>query len=703
MHIGTTALAINRASAALTLTGVSIDGNAGTVTNGVYTTGGQTIAGTTTVTDLKVNGILYLPNVAGDPAPYITARTVPTGQGNANERTELIIFHSNDGDNGSGVDTITLRAPGLRFQTYSDAAVSDINNNAGANDRLYISPTGAATFNSTVSSTGFSGPLTGNATTATTLQTARNINGTSFNGGADITTANWGTARTLTIGSTGKSVNGSAAVSWTLAEIGAAAIAQTMHIGTTALAINRASAALTLTGVSIDGNAGTAGGLSVHAGRNNEANKIVRTDGNGYIQAGWINTPSGDSGNTVPNKFYSSNDDYIRFYTRNTYKMHIGLTAKYDRGRVQDTTDTNYWVGTMGWGTTDWNVVGQWGSGFVDSWSSPANRPGDSTHHVGIQAFHYSAGANVANGWQLVGGPTDTWSIRRAWSTWGSWFTLLHSGNYNSFSPTLTGGGASGTWGINVTGSSGSCTGNAATATTLQTARNINNVSFNGSAAITVNGLNYNVNNAWFRYLSDGATVRLYGNSRQMVFRTDGTTEYSTGIGAFPFVWMYGGDAAGNRQMYIDASSNLSVINNITAYASDERLKENVHRIDNAIAKVCALNGVVFDWKEHIEGFKPDVMKGDVGFIAQNVQSVLPIATTLAPFDTTIDARGNKTSLSGNNYLTVRHEKIVPLLVEAIKDLKKEKDAEIASIREENRKLRADVDRLMAIIGLAPS
>jgi len=68
----------------------------------------------------------------------------------------------------------------------------------------------------------FSGALSGNATTATTLQTARTINGTSFNGSANITTANWGTARTLTIGNTGKSVNGSANVSWSVAEIGAA-------------------------------------------------------------------------------------------------------------------------------------------------------------------------------------------------------------------------------------------------------------------------------------------------------------------------------------------------------------------------------------------------------------------------------------------------------------------------------------------------
>ena len=74
---------------------------------------------------------------------------------------------------------------------------------------------------------GTSAACSGNAATATKLQTARTINGTSFNGSANITTANWGTARTLTVGNTGKSVNGSANVSWSLAEIGAAASSHT--------------------------------------------------------------------------------------------------------------------------------------------------------------------------------------------------------------------------------------------------------------------------------------------------------------------------------------------------------------------------------------------------------------------------------------------------------------------------------------------
>lgn len=52
------------------------------------------------------------------------------------------------------------------------------------------------------------------------LATARNINGTAFDGTADITTANWGTGRTLTLGDTGKAVNGSANVAWTRTELG---------------------------------------------------------------------------------------------------------------------------------------------------------------------------------------------------------------------------------------------------------------------------------------------------------------------------------------------------------------------------------------------------------------------------------------------------------------------------------------------------
>ena len=73
----------------------------------------------------------------------------------------------------------------------------------------------------TISSDG--GSYSGKAASATKLATARTINGTSFDGSGNITTANWGTSRNITIGNTKKAVNGSGDVSWSLAEIGASA------------------------------------------------------------------------------------------------------------------------------------------------------------------------------------------------------------------------------------------------------------------------------------------------------------------------------------------------------------------------------------------------------------------------------------------------------------------------------------------------
>lgn len=65
----------------------------------------------------------------------------------------------------------------------------------------------------------FNQQIQGNTISASKLQTARQINGTDFNGTANITTAKWGTSRNLTIGNTTKAVDGSSNISWTTSEI----------------------------------------------------------------------------------------------------------------------------------------------------------------------------------------------------------------------------------------------------------------------------------------------------------------------------------------------------------------------------------------------------------------------------------------------------------------------------------------------------
>ena len=92
----------------------------------------------------------------------------------------------------------------------------------------------------------------------------------------------------------------------------------------------------------------------------------------------------------------------------------------------------------------------------------------------------------------------------------------------------------------------------------------------------------------------------------------------------------------------------------VAYYSSDERLKDNISLIPNALDKVSKLRGVEFDWND-----KQDVYQGhDVGVIAQDVQEVLP----------------ELVQERADGYLAVKYEKMVGLLIESIKELKTEVD-----------------------------
>jgi hypothetical protein len=106
-------------------------------------------------------------------------------------------------------------------------------------------------------------------------------------------------------------------------------------------------------------------------------------------------------------------------------------------------------------------------------------------------------------------------------------------------------------------------------------------------------------------------------------------------------------------------AGEIRATNNITAYYSDENLKTKLGNIENALEKVLSLNGFYYEANKTAQDLGYSVKK-EVGVSAQEVQKVLPEIVTAAPID--------------DKYLTVYYERLVPLLIEAIKELKSEID-----------------------------
>ena len=135
----------------------------------------------------------------------------------------------------------------------------------------------------------------------------------------------------------------------------------------------------------------------------------------------------------------------------------------------------------------------------------------------------------------------------------------------------------------------------------------------------------------------------------------------------------YGGSSGSVNVAAINAPTNLAIsgsvtaTGNITAYSSDNRLKTKIKKITDAVDKVKQLSGFTYNWNElanQLAGYDMDV--SEVGVFAQEVQAVLPEIVAPAPFDTDNNTGESK---SGEDYLTVRYEKLTPLLIEAVKEL----------------------------------
>jgi hypothetical protein len=153
----------------------------------------------------------------------------------------------------------------------------------------------------------------------------------------------------------------------------------------------------------------------------------------------------------------------------------------------------------------------------------------------------------------------------------------------------------------------------------------------------------------------DGSTWEVYSSLGPVGDATADVQFKSLGVGTAPS----------------GTSGQIRANDSVISFYSDQRLKENITPISDPINKLMQLNGVVYNANEVAEKYGFKDKSEQVGVIAQDLEKVLPHVVKSAPFDTGFTETGEEYSISGENYKTVQYEKIVPLLIEAIKEQQK--------------------------------
>ena len=195
-------------------------------------------------------------------------------------------------------------------------------------------------------------------------------------------------------------------------------------------------------------------------------------------------------------------------------------------------------------------------------------------------------------------------------------------------------------------GTSTACSGNAATATTATTATTAGNIS-----AYTINQSVGTGNSPTFAGLTVGGST---SSVITMVDTDEGNRTIHCNSNRIGFLTQAGGWGAwSDDDGAWGVAGQMYAVGNVTAYYSDERLKTKLGNITNALEKVRSLNGFYFEANETAQalGYKK---KREVGVSAQEVEKILPEIIAPAPVDA--------------QYKTLDYSKLVPLLIEAIKE-----------------------------------
>lgn len=410
--------------------------------------------------------------------------------------------------------------------------------------------------------------ITGNAATATKLQTARTINGTSFNGTTNIVTAYWGTARTISLSGavTGSaSVNGSQNVT----------ITTTYQFG------------------SIDGR---------YVGGNKIANH-------------------GSSGKAYTADTYSStfvNKAFVAFAERGSWDYA-------NNGYVS--TDTGVNIPLAG------TAIFQWGASDTNKtqlYITPYNNSRVSNPAVNEMLFYTSNGSGYTSAWTRV---------------------LTHR-NYTNYTVTKTGGGASGTWGISITGTAAKVANTLTFAAGAFAAK-----TYNGSAAVTVNiptHTSHLTNNSGFwtgtRYWANIAVSTASSTSTQPTFDTCYTSNWfrSTGSTGW-YSQTYGGG------WYMTDSTWIRTYGSKSVYQNTGQIRTDGYLVTNGGITVGATSPNNGTYKSHVTGnsWSSGYIRAGAGFYHNSVNSNSYVLLAGGSYKSLADfAKGNAGASNRGVYVT---------------------------------------------------
>jgi hypothetical protein len=334
------------------------------------------------------------------------------------------------------------------------------------------------------------------------------------------------------------------------------------------------------------------------------ANSIVQRNPYGYLVGNYINMTDdgnpGSGGAAVTAIITKRGDDYYRSTSAQAVKDFLGIQT-FSVGQIGSGENLNSYYAWPG----IYRLIGQ-----------PTNAPGGDGNLLVMAA---STGSDTTGQIYMPYATSDMYfrSSRGYGAYFTPWVAALHSSNYNSYAPTLTGGGASGTWGINVTGYANSLV-IAGVGTTFNWSGQSGQPAWLWGGNSPGNMYVYNPSN--FNVATAVSAGKLTGPAATTGtdgwFRSSGnagwySTDYNVGIFS---------DQVGLVKTYNGASflsaGDITATGNVTAY-SDERIKTNWRDVrKDFVSRLAKVKAGIYD--------RTDRKATQAGIGAQSWRKILP-------------------------------------------------------------------------------